>query len=139
MSFLASRLASCLGIAALAGCVSNPQIDGYRSSMPMAPQEVSDAHVKPNARGVSAPRRISGSAPIYPVNSLLRGRTGEALIEFTVTEAGETADFVVVRASSDSFAAHSIEALKTWRFEPARKEGQPHAIRARQPFTYTIR
>jgi hypothetical protein len=65
MSILAFRLVSCMGIAALTGFVSNPPIDGYRSSMPMAPQEVSDAHVKPNARGVSAPRRISGSAPIY--------------------------------------------------------------------------
>ena len=139
MSILVSRLAGCLGIAALVGCASSPPVDGYRSSMAMAPQEVSDAHVKPNARGVSAPRRVSCNAPIYPVNSLLRGRTGDALIEFTVTESGETADFVVVRASSDSFAVHSIEALKTWRFEPARKEGQPHAIRARQPFTYTIR
>jgi TonB family protein len=89
--------------------------------------------------GESQRRDESAAAHRSTVNSLLRGRTGEALIEFTVTEAGETADFVVVRASSDSFAAHSIEALKTWRFEPARKEGKTHAIRARQPFTYTIR
>ena len=139
MSILATRLSGCLAIAAFVGCASSTPTAGHRASKAMPPQEVSDAHVKPNARGVSAPRRVSGNAPIYPVNSLLRGRTGDALIEFTVTEAGETADFVVVRASSDSFAAHSIEALKTWRFEPAREEGQPHSIRARQPFTYTIR
>jgi TonB family protein len=139
MSTCATRLLACLATAALVGCASNASIDGYRAGTGMAPQALSDAHVQPNARGVIAPRRISGSAPIYPVNSLVRGGTGEALIEFTITEAGETADFVVVNASSDSFAAHSIAALKTWRFEPARKEGQPVSIRARQPFAYRIR
>jgi TonB family protein len=139
MSTPATRLLACLAIGALVGCASNAPIDGYRAGTGMPPQALSDAHVQPNTRGVIAPRRIGGSAPIYPVNSLLRGGTGEAMIEFTITEAGETANFVVVNASSDSFAAHSIAALKTWRFEPARKEGQPVAVRARQPFAYRIR
>ena len=139
MSTTAVRSLACLAITALLGCASNTPTDGFRASEDMPPQALGDAHVQPNARGVVAPRRISGSAPIYPVNSLMRGGTGEALIEFTVTETGETADFVVLRATSDSFAAHSIAALKTWRFEPARKEGRAISIRARQPFAYKIR
>jgi TonB family protein len=139
LSTPAVRSLACLAITALLGCASNVPSDGFRASEDMPPQALGDAHVQANARGVVAPRRISGSAPIYPVNSLMRGGTGEALIEFTVTETGETADFVVVRATSDSFAAHSIAALQTWRFEPARRDGRAIAIRAQQPFAYRIR
>ena len=102
MSTPAIRRLAWLGIAALAGCATSVPSDGYRANRPMAPQALGDQHVRPNARGVVAPRRISGSAPVYPVTSLLRGTTGEALIEFTITETGETGNFTVVEASSPS-------------------------------------
>jgi protein TonB len=135
----AVRLAAGLTVASLTGCATNSPADGPEASRGMAPQVVVDAHVLPDARGVLAPRRISGNAPNYPMDSLMRGGAGDAVIEFTVTEAGETADFVVVSASSAGFARNSIAALKTWRFEPAHKEGRPVPYRVRQPFSYTMR
>lgn len=84
------------------------------------------------------PRLISGRAPIYPISKLLKGRGGEAVISFTIDVDGTTKDFVVISTTYEYFASHAIVAVKDWRFEPAKKDGHPVAIRVRQTFLFGV-
>ncbi len=73
--------------------------------------------------------------PVYPKNALRDGREGEVVIELRVQVDGTVAGTKVVRGE-EPFASAALEAVKTWRYEPARVSGSPIEVarRVRLPF-----
>ena len=84
-----------------------------------------------------APRRISGTAAIYPFTAAMKNDCGSAQVEFTIGEDGKTRDIKVIKSSTPYFGGHSAFAVKDWLFEPARKDGKPVAVTVRQDFSFT--
>lgn len=121
--------------ALLAGCTA-PDPLRSRSNAPLEVQAYVGA---PAAEYDSAPRLASGRAPVYPVGRALDGESGSAEISFVVGLDGVPADFEVLRADHPAFADHAVIAVRAWRFEPARKDGQPIAVRMRQVFRFEPR
>ncbi|HEV2806789.1 MAG TPA: energy transducer TonB [Chthoniobacterales bacterium] len=74
------------------------------------------------------PKLVRGDAPIYPITQVFAGKTGSAVVAFTVGTDGTTHDVRVVSTTYPYFASHTILALRNWRFEPARKNGKPVAV-----------
>jgi TonB family protein len=70
-----------------------------------------------------APARISGDAPRYPELARPLRLRGEVTVEMTVTEAGEPEDLRVLQSASPILEKAALEAVRTWRFEPARRNG----------------
>lgn len=54
---------------------------------------------------------------VWPLDALLAGQGGSAVVEFTVTETGAVVDLRVREASEPAFGAALLAAMNGWRFE----------------------
>ena len=74
--------------------------------------------------------------PAYPEELQDTGRSGNARITMTVTAEGRVADPQVEWASHPVFGREALAAVRTWRFEPGTREGQPVALRVTVPVEF---
>jgi len=73
---------------------------------------------------MTAPQRISGTDPQYPPASRSVGLQGEVVIEAVIDTAGSVRDAFAIRSPSDELAVAAVDAITTWRFEPATLDGE---------------
>lgn len=72
---------------------------------------------------------VSGSGPVYPAEAKARGMEGVVVVRYGVSVDGR-----VVGASVDSarpegvFDQAALKAVRSWRYNPALKDGQPVAV-----------
>lgn len=84
------------------------------------------------------PKFLSGRAPIYPTPLHNQGiKTGRASVSFTVTKEGRVTDIRVIEASHPQFAAGMAHVMPSWRFEPAKRAGQPVEVTVQTSTTFT--
>ena len=74
------------------------------------------------------PKLISGNAPKYQMSQSSAGNSGFAIVAFTVRRDGRTSDVHVLQASYPYFGSHTVLGVRDWKFEPARKNGQPVVV-----------
>jgi len=92
---------------------------------------------------VVPPRIIlkSQSAPTYPPAALAGRFEGEVTVEATVNAKGEVEGVRVLECTHTSlgFEDAAIDAVRTWKFHPALREGQPidHPMKFRLSFRAT--
>ncbi|AWV06802.1 energy transducer TonB [Marilutibacter maris] len=69
----------------------------------------------------------SAPAPRYPVKAVREGRSGTVLLQVVVDEAGQPIEVTVSRSSGhrDLDQAAVRQVLKSWRFQPATRDGHP--------------
>ena len=77
------------------------------------------------------PKLVSGNYPVYPISHLRFNKSGVAVVAFTVGQDGRTYDIQVLEASYPYFGSHTVLAVRNWKFEPARKNGQPVVARTK--------
>jgi TonB family protein len=82
------------------------------------------------------PKFANGYAPFYPGDEAKTNKVGYALLEFNVLTDGTTRDIRCIRTTSYAFAKEAMSAVREWRFNPARKNGNPVAVRVRLPFSF---
>ena len=75
--------------------------------------------------GVSAPRQIYAPDPEYSEEARKAKYQGVVVLYVIVGPDGKTRDVRVVRSLGLGLDEKAIEAVRTWRFEPAKKDGQP--------------
>jgi periplasmic protein TonB len=78
--------------------------------------------------GVSAPRAIYSPDPDYSEEARKAKWQGTVVLWIIVGPDGRTRDVRVVRSLGLGLDEKAIEAVKQWKFEPARKDGQPVAV-----------
>lgn len=66
-------------------------------------------------------------APVPP--TALRGRTGEATVEFFVHESGEVSLSACIAATHPGFGPAAVNAIQQWVFAPPMRNGKPTAVR----------
>lgn len=71
--------------------------------------------------------------PVYPEAALKARVRGYVTLRILVSETGGVADIAVVHAARGDLTKAALEAVRRWRFEPARKAGRP------VPGSYTVR
>ncbi|HLP06783.1 MAG TPA: TonB family protein [Opitutaceae bacterium] len=84
------------------------------------------------------PKLIDSPAPIYPFALKQQGITGEAVVQFIVTEDGAVHDVIVVNATHEGFADSAAAAIRRWRFEPGVFNGRAVATRMQQSFPFRL-
>lgn len=114
-------------------------------AVPPAPTPVVAAAVEPKPAGpvtlgvelsVSCPER---TAPNYPVPSRRLNETGTAVLRVELDEQGRVAAARVATGSGfDRLDAAALAAVKTWRCNPAQRNGQPVRAVALQPFKFVL-
>ncbi len=66
--------------------------------------------------------------PRYPESARRRGIEGTVLLKMRITAQGRVEDVQVVRSAGyPEMDESAIEAVRRWRFEPARRNGEPVA------------
>jgi protein TonB len=83
--------------------------------------------------------RVGGAAAVYPPDALRRGLEGWVDLEFTIAADGSTRD-IQVRESRPGgvFNRAATDALRTWRYKPVLRNGQPVDQRAQLRMQFTL-
>ena len=85
---------------------------------------------------VTPPVRISGQSASYPDQARRRKLYGTIAIDMIVDETGQPTDLRVVESAGDVLDEAVLKAVRTWRFEPARKGGVRVKVRWQVRQTY---
>jgi periplasmic protein TonB len=74
--------------------------------------------------GIDAPQKIADQAPLYPAIATTARIEGIVILEATIDETGQVVDLKVLR-SVPMLDGAAVEAVKQWRYRPARLNGMP--------------
>ncbi|MHB1897454.1 MAG: energy transducer TonB [Metallibacterium sp.] len=83
------------------------------------------------------PRFVSGEAPIYPVRELLDGKSGVAVVRYTIGTDGRVHDAKVLFSSNRYFGTAVLYAMSGWIFKLAQKDGSPVPMIITQPMRFS--
>jgi TonB family protein len=103
-----------------------------------------DATTWPEAGNSSAfvsasPLYIENTPPVYPAIAKLRGYEGIVLVNAEILPDGHVGSTAISKSSGYTILDQSaIEAVKLWKFEPAKKAGKPFAIRVKLPIKFVL-
>lgn len=76
--------------------------------------------------------------PKFPTEMRREGTGGVVTVKCTIDEKGNVTEPVVEKASNDAFVPPALEALKKWKFKPAKKGGAPVALKVSIPIQFSI-
>jgi TonB family protein len=79
-------------------------------------------------RGVSVPRVIYSPSPGHPESALSAKEKGNVVLSFVVASDGQTCNVKVDRHLASDLDQLAVEAVNSWRFQPALREGKPVAV-----------
>jgi TonB family protein len=98
----------------------------------------SEPHL-PGEMGLDSPPRILHSRfPDYPQKLRNADVTGVVVVRFFIEPDGTVSQPVVAGTPPAALAALSLDAIREWRFEPARKNGVPVRVRVQQSFDFRV-
>ncbi len=86
----------------------------------------------------SAIRFVSKPKPNYTDSARQNNVQGEVILQVTFLKNGKIGKIKVVEGLSDGLSAQAVEAAKTIKFEPARKNGKPKTVKMKVQYTFTI-
>ncbi|MBZ5497430.1 MAG: energy transducer TonB [Acidobacteriia bacterium] len=90
--------------------------------------------------GLTAPVILYKCFPVYPEDARRKKISGVAVIEVIIDETGQIAEAKVLDSPDPSFSQAALEALKQWKFEPARRpDGKSLAVRTAISFDFKWR
>ena len=101
-------------------CISSPAQTASAPAAPSAPAKVGN--------GVSPPRVIHAPDPKYSAEARSAHFQGTCVLWLIVDSDGQPRDIKVARTLGKGLDEKAIEAVRKWRFEPARKDGKPVAV-----------
>ncbi len=76
--------------------------------------------------------------PVYPMIARRAGAPGRVVVQGIVDVEGRVRDLHVLESSHRVFERAAIEAISTWRFRPARKDGVPVNSEFTQPIHFQL-
>lgn len=131
MHSLSLRFGLVFAAMALGGCQTAPE-NGAFAGTSRGPGSVRLEYVRTPCD--TLPYYLSGEAPLYP--SSQQGKHGQAVLEFTIDEAGRTQDVRLISEIGQFFGSHAAVAVRRWRFDPALKDGKPIAVAVHQTIEF---
>lgn len=79
---------------------------------------------------------IKSAVPLYPAGPLAQRLPGRVVVEGIVDAAGDIIEVFIVRSTDGRFEEPAAEALKGYKFEPARYKGHPVLDVVSQEFVF---
>ena len=85
------------------------------------------------------PRYQENAPPPYPLSARLRGHEGVVLISAEILSEGRVGNVKIKSSSGYGILDQSaLEAVKAWKFDPARKMGKPVSVRVDIPMRFVL-
>jgi protein TonB len=75
--------------------------------------------------GITPPRLVREVKPDYTEQARRRGLEGDVVLEIVVRSNGSVGDVKVLQGLGGDLDERAIEAVRQWRFSPARRQGTP--------------
>jgi TonB family protein len=127
MAFAAALLAGriCLVAQVRGQTQSSSQPTGPTPSI--APPAQNDNPPQDGGR-TTPPHAIYSPGPDYPEKARKAKVQGVVAIKLTVSPDGTTKDIQVVKRLRSDLDASAVDAVRTWKFEPATQDGKPVAV-----------
>ncbi len=85
---------------------------------------------------VEPPVPVRTVTPEYPESQRKNGTMGVVVVKCTVDEQGNVVEPSVEKSSHADFDQPALEALKKWKFKPARVDGSPVAKKVSFPIKF---
>lgn len=112
-----------------------PQVAGSAPTDPAPEDAPAGDGEMPGDRGAVL---VHSPPPAYPARSLRRGDSGEVLVRALVGTDGRPRQVEVARSSSHrALDRAAVRAVRSWRFEPATRQGQPVAQVVQVPVAFS--
>jgi TonB family protein len=89
--------------------------------------------------GVSPPRLLREVKAIYTDEARRRGTTGNVLLEIVITRDGSVGDVSVRRGLGAGLDQRAVDAVRQWKFSPARRLGEPVDVIVEVAVEFTLR
>jgi serine/threonine-protein kinase len=105
-------------------------------SAPPTPAPVVEGQLVEMGPGVTPPVRVSGESAAYPPRARKLKLGGSVLVDLVVDENGLPTDPRVAESAGPILDEAVLTAVRTWRFEPARKDGVRVKVRWQVRHTY---
>jgi TonB family protein len=112
-----------LDAASASGTNPLPGIAGPNAAALPAPAAQPEAPTKIGGN-VKEPKLIASVAPAYPLGARSSGVQGDVVIETTIDKSGNVVRTHVVSGPA-MLRPSALEALKHWKYEPSRLDGEP--------------
>jgi TonB family protein len=103
---------------------------------PSKPEKPREGQLVDMGPGVTPPRRVSGHPAAYPDRALARREFGTVGVRLIVNEDGSTSDLEVTESAGEVLDEAVLRAIRSWRFEPATKDGVKVKVRMLITQTY---
>lgn len=85
------------------------------------------------------PRAILQPAPEYPAALRKQKLDGTVYVLFMVDRTGRVENPIVQKSTNPAFEPAALQAVKRWKFEPGKRNGQAVVFRMRIPITFKSR
>ena len=98
-----------------------------RDRPPRLPDEGVPGSIDEHA--LQPPRKLHAPSPEFPTARRYRGALVDVVVQVIIDTAGVPRDPVILESKGEpTLVAAALEALRLWRFEPARRDGAPVPI-----------
>ena len=88
--------------------------------------------------GVTPPKGVYMPNPEYSEKGRRKKISGTVVVELIVTPDGKVRDVKVTKNLEPSLDQQAIAAVRTWMFEPAKKDGKPVAVHIHAEVSFHI-
>ena len=94
----------------------------------------------PRFRGeMDRPVRVAGVDPVYTEAARRVREQGVVILDAVIDESGAVREIEVVKPLRFGLTEAAVRAVSTWRFEPARLDGRPIAVRYNLTVRFSLR
>ena len=76
--------------------------------------------------------------PVYPTELRRDGTSGIVVVKCLIDEKGNVTEAQIEKTSNPAFSQPAIDAIKRWKFKPAKKEGAAIALHVNIPVQFNV-
>lgn len=90
------------------------------------------------AAGRENPVPVRTVAPEYPPLMKTQNVSGVVMVKCTIDEQGNVTETVVAKTTNQAFDQSATDAVKKWKFKPARQDGNPIQVTVTIPIKFVV-
>lgn len=140
MKYRRRLLSLLLLLAAVIVCAQESSPPAGQPSTSAKDSETSDAGVPifKAGPGMTSPRAVYAPNPQYTDKARKAKINGTVLLQLTVTSEGEARDVKVTKSLTPDLDQKAVEAVRSWKFKPATKNGKPITVAINVEATFSL-
>ena len=88
--------------------------------------------------GVTVPKRVYTPDPEYSEKARRKKINGTVVVAMIVTQEGRVREVKISKSLDEGLDKQALAAVRTWKFEPATKDGKPVAVHLNVDVSFSL-